>query len=113
MFRPFHSAPYSDFLRSTLKLVPLLFCIKVYSPFSNYVPASYYLSLVCLAFIFGKTVCEGTTISSFWLAKMSRFRPSALFPFVSSAISFALILVLVLPGTNPNLIPDGYLLSVS
>ncbi|KAE9366084.1 hypothetical protein N431DRAFT_517164 [Stipitochalara longipes BDJ] len=40
-----------------------------------------------------------------------RFRPSALFPFVCSSVAFALVLVLVLSGTNPNLIPDGYLLS--
>lgn len=42
-----------------------------------------------------------------------RFRPSALFPFVSSAIAFALVIVLVLSGTNPNSVPDAYLLSVS
>jgi hypothetical protein len=49
------------------------------------------------------------------LAKMSseRFRLSALFPFVFSSIAFALVLVLVLSGTNPNSVPDGYLLSVS
>ncbi|PMD53700.1 uncharacterized protein K444DRAFT_144369 [Hyaloscypha bicolor E] len=40
-----------------------------------------------------------------------RFRPSALFPFVTSLIAFALVLILVLSGTNPNLIADGYLLS--
>jgi len=42
-----------------------------------------------------------------------RFRPSALFPLVFSSLAFALVLVLVLSGTNPDLIPDGYLLSVS
>ena len=42
-----------------------------------------------------------------------RFRPSALFPLVFSSIAFALVLVLVLSGTNPGVIPDGYLLSVS
>ncbi|PMD26156.1 hypothetical protein NA56DRAFT_732977 [Hyaloscypha hepaticicola] len=41
---------------------------------------------------------------------MSRVRPSTLFPFVFSSIAFALVLVLVLSGTNPELIPDGYLL---
>jgi hypothetical protein len=42
-----------------------------------------------------------------------RFRRSALFPLVFSSLAFALVLVLVLSGTNPDLIPDGYLLSVS
>ena len=42
-----------------------------------------------------------------------RFRPSALIPFILSITAFVLVLVLVLSGTNPNLIPDGFLLSVS
>ncbi|KIM94167.1 hypothetical protein OIDMADRAFT_61000 [Oidiodendron maius Zn] len=44
---------------------------------------------------------------------LMRFRPSALMPFILSITAFVLVLVLVLSGTNPNLIPDGYLLSVN
>ncbi|RDW87460.1 hypothetical protein BP5796_03154 [Coleophoma crateriformis] len=39
------------------------------------------------------------------------YRPSALFPLVSSIISFALVLLLVLSGTRPDMVPDGYFLS--
>ncbi|KAF8853479.1 hypothetical protein BDZ45DRAFT_806581 [Acephala macrosclerotiorum] len=44
-------------------------------------------------------------------AAQMRFRPSAVFPFVSSIIAFALVLALVISGTRPGSIPDGYLLS--
>ncbi|TVY84822.1 hypothetical protein LSUE1_G002097 [Lachnellula suecica] len=40
-----------------------------------------------------------------------RWRTSALFPFVLSTVSFVLITLLVVSGTNPDLVPDGYLLS--
>ncbi|KUJ23951.1 uncharacterized protein LY89DRAFT_712907 [Mollisia scopiformis] len=40
-----------------------------------------------------------------------RFRTSALFPFVTSIIAFALVLVLVISGTNPGSVPDAYLIS--
>jgi hypothetical protein len=42
-----------------------------------------------------------------------KFRLSALFPLVLSCISWALVIVLLLSGTNPDLISDGYLLRVS
>ncbi|RDW73328.1 hypothetical protein BP6252_07235 [Coleophoma cylindrospora] len=41
------------------------------------------------------------------------YRPSALFPLVTSVISFALVLLLVLSGTRPDLVPDGYFISLN
>ena len=52
-------------------------------------------------------------MSAFYEKRGGRFRPSAIIPFALSSIAFVLTLLLVLSGTRPDLIQDGYLLSVS